>query len=487
MLRSIIVVNRPAQWPFSIPDVEVIAARDYLNDRSWAEHKRLRVFNLCRSYRYQSTGYYVSLLAEARGHRPLPRIGTLQDLRHQSLLKVVSAELDSLIQQLLRPLQGNEFTLSIYFARNLARRYEQLSRELYNLFPAPLLRAHFVRDEDHWTLRRLTPISANEIPDSHHAFVVEAGTRHFRRGPSRSTQRKPSRFHLAILCGEDDRTPPSDAAAIENFVAAARRHEISTEIIDREDYGRIGEFDGLFIRETTAVTNHTYRFARRAEAEGLAVIDDPDSIVRCTNKVYLAELMDRHDIPAPRTEIIHKGNTRAVLECLGLPCVLKAPDSSFSLGVIKVETAEEYHREVDRLLEESDLLIGQEYLRTDFDWRIGVLDRKPLYACKYFMARGHWQIYNHGAAADGEFSGGWETVAVEAAPARVVRTAVRAANLIGDGLYGVDLKYRAGRPAVIEVNDNPSIESEVEDGVLGPALYDRIMASFLRRMEAKRR
>ena len=29
---------------------------------------------------------------------------------------------------------------------------------------------------------------------------------------------------------------------------------------------------------------------------------------------------------------------------------------------------------------------AQEYLATDFDWRVGVLDRRPLFACKYFMA-----------------------------------------------------------------------------------------------------
>jgi glutathione synthase/RimK-type ligase-like ATP-grasp enzyme len=487
MPRSIIVVNKPARWPFSIPDVEVIAARDYLNNRDWADQKNLRVFNLCRSYSYQNTGYYVSLLAEARGHRPMPQVGTLQDLRHQSLLKVVSAELDSLIQDSLKRLQGDEFTLSIYFARNLARRYEKLSRALFNLFPSPLIRAHFLRVEDRWTLRRLTPISANEIPENHHAFVVDAGTRYFRRGPAKAAHRKPARYELAILCGTDDPTPPSDAEAIEHFVAAARRHEIGTEIIDRDDYGRLAEFDGLFIRETTSVVNHTYRFARRAEAEDMAVMDDPGSIVRCTNKVYLAELLDRHDIPTPRTEIIHTGNVKEVLAILGLPCVLKAPDSSFSLGVIKVNTAEGYQTEVERLLEESDLLIAQEYLRTDFDWRIGVLDKKALYACKYFMARGHWQIYNHAAAKGDGFSGGFETVPLADVPSRVLKTAVRAANLIGDGLYGVDLKYCAGRPAVIEVNDNPSIEGGVEDGELGPGLYDCIMASFLRRMEAKRR
>ena len=64
--------------------------------------------------------------------------------------------------------------------------------------------------------------------------------------------------------------------------------------------------------------------------------------------------------------------------------------------------------------------------------------------------------------------------------------ALKAARLIGDGLYGVDLKQAGDRVAVIEVNDNPSIDSEVEDLLLGDALYHEIIAEFLRRMEQKR-
>ena len=41
---------------------------------------------------------------------------------------------------------------------------------------------------------------------------------------------------------------------------------------------------------------------------------------------------------------------------------------------------------------------------TDYDWRIGVLDGEPLFACKYKMARGHWQIIKH--EADGKYTEG---------------------------------------------------------------------------------
>lgn len=99
------------------------------------------------------------------------------------------------------------------------------------------------------------------------------------------------------------------------------------------------------------------------------------------------------------------------------------------------------------------------------------------------MARGHWQIIKH----DGERGideGMADTLAVGEAPDHVVRTAVRAAGLIGNGLYGVDLKEVDGKVFVIEVNDNPSIDAGVEDEVLKSALYREILGVVLKRIEA---
>lgn len=257
---------------------------------------------------------------------------------------------------------------------------------------------------------------------------------------------------------------------------------IDAEIIGQDDFAQLAEFDALFIRETTAVMHYTYRFARRAEAEGLVVIDDPTSILRCTNKVYLAELLDRHDVPTPKTLIVNRDNISSVGSTLGFPCVLKQPDSAFSQGVVKIETPDQLQVVANCLLDESDLLIAQEFISTPFDWRIGILDRKPLYACKYFMARRHWQIINpqeNGSNREGKV----ETLPIELAPRQVVRTALRAANLIGDGLYGVDVKQCGRNVYVIEINDNPSIDAGYEDRVLKDELYDRIMASFLNRLD----
>lgn len=485
MPRILIVVNNPDRWPLKVPGVEVVAARTYLADPSFSTLRNCKVYNLFRSYSYQSLGYYVSLLAEARGHKPMPRISTIQDIKFQSLTRALSGDLDDLIQKSLHPIQSDEFTLSIYFSRNMAHRYDRLARQLFNLFPVPLLRAQFVRTDDGWEMKSINAISTNDIPENHREAVVELAKDYFTKGRPHPVRKSPPRYALAILADPDDATPPSDAKALEKFADAAEDASFSVDFIDKDDYGHVAQFDALFIRSTTAVNNYTYRFARRAEAEGLVVIDDPESIVKCTNKVFLAELLNRHRIATPRTEIVHRDNVKEVPGCLGLPLILKQPDSSFSLGVMKVETEEEYRKAVESLLEKSDLLIAQEFLRTEFDWRIGIIDRRPLYACRYFMARDHWQIYNNAKTGD-DHTGDAKTVPIEMAPKRVVQTALRAANLIGDGFYGVDLKEVKGRFPVIEVNDNPSIDSGVEDEMLREFLYERVMEVFLKRLEKKR-
>jgi glutathione synthase/RimK-type ligase-like ATP-grasp enzyme len=65
-------------------------------------------------------------------------------------------------------------------------------------------------------------------------------------------------------------------------------------------------------------------------------------------------------------------------------------------------------------------------------------------------------------------------------------TACRAAQLIGDGLYGVDIKQVGNRIMVIEVNDNPNVETGIEDAALGMELYRRVARSFRRRIEQAR-
>jgi len=169
---------------------------------------------------------------------------------------------------------------------------------------------------------------------------------------------------------------------------------------------------------------------------------------------------------------------------VGLPCILKQPDSSFSEGVVKVSERADLRRELLALLEDSELVIAQAYVISSFDWRIGVLNGQPLYACKYYLARGDWRIMHTDSKGQRRY-GATETFSMSEVPPEVIDVATRSARLIGNGLYGVDLKQINGRVMVIEVNDNPTIEAGGEDRVLDDELYLSIMRYFRDRLDAR--
>jgi glutathione synthase/RimK-type ligase-like ATP-grasp enzyme len=328
-------------------------------------------------------------------------------------------------------------------------------------------------------------VAPDRLPDELRARLGEIIGRFVRR---RHASPRPGNgiYDLAILRDPAEAEPPSNEAALRLLQRAAQAEGLDVEMITRDDYARMAEFDALFIRETTAVNHHTFRFSQRAAAEGLVVLDDPESILRCSNKVYLAELLGRHGIAGPRTLIVHRGNLARVEATMGFPCVLKQPDSAFSQGVVKVGSVEEFREQTARLLRRSDLIVAQGFMPTEFDWRVGVLARKPLFVCKYYMVTQHWQVMRHrddGPADEGRVV----AVPFEAVPSVVLDTAVKAANLMGDGIYGVDLKEIDGRPYVIEVNDNPNLYAGYEDQVLGESLYRAVMADFRRRLDLRRR
>jgi glutathione synthase/RimK-type ligase-like ATP-grasp enzyme len=484
----LVVVENPRRWPFHLEGVEVVSAKSYLVEPRFSELRRAAVYNLCRSYGYQTLGYYVSLLAAARGHRPLPSVGTLQSLGENVLIKIVSDELEELIQKGLSRLRSDEFRLSIYFGRNVAERYERLSRALFNEFPAPLLTARFSRTRNGgsppgpWRLVSVRPLGTSEIPDGHRDFVLEQARAYFVR-PSRVREPRAYRYEVAILWREDDENAPSDERAIRRFTRAFQKHGMDVDVVGPDDYARIAEYDALFIRETTLVEHHTYRFARRALREGLVVLDHPEAIIRSTNKVYQAELFERRGISCPRTVVVHEGNVDEVIPAVGLPCVLKRPDGSFSQGVAKVESETELRAQLPALFSQSELVVAQEWVPSSFDWRVGVLDRKPLWVCRYHMAPGHWQIID--TQGKRTRHGRVEPVALDEAPPGIVELALQAAWRFGDGLFGVDIKEVDGRTVVMEVNDNPNVDAGFEDALDKEKIYDAVACWFRERLDAR--
>jgi glutathione synthase/RimK-type ligase-like ATP-grasp enzyme len=479
------VIDNLKDWKSGFPDIPVISAKDYLSQQEYLTIKSARVINLSRSYRYLSVGYYCSLLAEARQHRILPSVRTITDLSSRAIYSLNADDLDESVHRTLHRQigapEGDRFELLIFFGQCRLPEFQSLARQLFDVFPCPLLRVEF-RLQQKWELASIRPVFIQTLKDDEESFFSESLLSYLGRRWRAPRAKQNTRYDLAILHDPNEALPPSNPQALQKFIRLGKKIGLNVELIDKKQCSRLAEYDALFLRETTNINHYTYRFAKKAESEGIIVIDDPDSIVRCTNKVYLAELLRTRKIPTPRSIVLQRETVNTIADSVGFPAVLKIPDGSFSRGVFKAENEAEALAIANDLLKESDLILAQEFLYTEFDWRIGILNHQPLFACQYFMSKSHWQIIKHDASGRA-VEGGYRAVPVDEAPQTAIDLDCAASSLIGDGFYGVDIKQRGDAFYVIEVNDNPNIETGVEDAILGDALYLIILNEFVRRLD----
>lgn len=475
-MKTVIVTDQSQNW-IEIPDATVLTARRYL--AAPENEGRAQVLNLCRTGRYQGRGYYVSLLAEARGQRPIPDVKTVEDLRSEPFVRTLEAEIQPLVEETLHHDQSERFQLEVFLGKHPT--HQALAEQLFAKVRAPLLRAIFTRAEGRWRLEGVQALGLADIPLQSRALLVEAVKAFVAESPAPKRQNaRKDRPRVAILWDPSEDPRPSNEESLQRFVKAAPLVGLEAELIGPDALERLPEFDALFNR--AGPEGLIYEFLRKAESLGMPVVDDPESVLKCGNKVFMQELLDRHRIATPRTLIVHRENVGEIVATLGLPCVLKLPDSGFGLDVLKIESEESLRKETERFFTKSELLIAQEWLPSDFDWRVGVYDRRPLFVAKYFMAPGHWKIIKEGEGGQAAVEGKTEAMTIGEAPEQVISTALRAANLVGRSLYGADLKQVGNRIYVIEVNVNPNIDAGNEDQVLGEALYREILGVFARRI-----
>jgi len=479
----VILASNLASFDHAATQHKVLQSKDYLSRPELFRGMRPNIINLSRTYAYQSRGYYASLLAAARGQRVIPSVETIIDLSARKLYENALPELEDALNKALRG-HADEYPtrLHIFFGMMPDHRLERFARLIFDWFRAPILEVSIKHGE--WlTISRIGLGSHGKLNDDEKETFFACMARYTGRQWRDPKAKTPARYSFATLVDPQEELPPSSISTLKHWARVAARLGVEVEPITRKDLSRLANYDALFIRETTSISNHTYRFARRAQQEGMPVIDDPVSMIRCTNKVYLDELMDKNGIPVPATIMVAgEDDFQKAADLLGFPMVLKIPDSSFSRGVSKVGDFAELKALATEWLEETDLLIAQKFMPTAFDWRVGVLGGKPLFAVQYLMAKQHWQIIKHDTGGK-PLEGGFRAFELADAPPLVLDTGLRAARCIGDGFYGVDLKETDDGVFVIEVNDNPNLEHGVEDHAEKDEVWTRLTNWFIERLD----
>lgn len=487
MTKHIIVSDKLLDFMAADPDMLIMSATDFIANQAPLDLRKnpdIKVINLCSNFEYLSKGYYCSLLAEARGMRCVPSVANIVTLNWKRHYQAHLPEINTLLEKHYKEPaeEPSARTYSIFFGRSSTEPLDPLARRLFDLFRFPLMNVEIKLDaKGKWVVNDVEPLALADLSKQKLETFVSALTK-FTGSAWRQKGAKKPRYWIGMLHDPDEIKPPSNKKSLQNFIKTGKDMNVTVELMTKHDFSSLLEYDAFFIRETTAINHHTYRFAHKAEMEGIPCIDDATSIIRCCNKVFQYEMLESKKVPLPKTFIIDKKNQKTLEQDLNFPVVVKIPDGSFSRGVMKADTPEEFRLATAELLKKSEIVLAQEFITSDFDWRIGILGGTPLYACKYYMVEGHWQIYNH--TAKGIKEGRSETLPIEQVPEAVTQVALKAANMMGSGLYGVDLKQFKDRVVVMEVNDNPSIDHGIEDAVLGDDLYKAVLNHLIQQIGA---
>jgi glutathione synthase/RimK-type ligase-like ATP-grasp enzyme len=240
--------------------------------------------------------------------------------------------------------------------------------------------------------------------------------------------------------------------------------------------------DALFIRSRTDPLNIAFIASKMAEMHDIPVIDDSRSIQICSDKINMYLHLIKAKVSVPRTELIKRTDFSEegigqLLESMNGSMVLKEPSTTYGNRVKKVTSVGDAHHIAGSYLKMSDWIVAQEYIESEEDWKVGVLNGEFLYACRYILPTESQKIV---ASEEGEIPDyASESVPQHLVPRETIDLAIDAARAIGNGLYSVDIKQRGGRQFVIEVNDNPSLESGEDEYY--PQIYNKIISNLMER------
>jgi hypothetical protein len=132
----VVLVDQLRDFPNAETPHKVITTSEYLaRPKLFAPTGRPKIVNLSRSYNYQSKGYYASLLAEARGHRILPTVETLLELREAKLYEQALPDLQESLNAAVRKTRAPTtapFEMLFCFGFTRDPRFEAFGRLLFD-------------------------------------------------------------------------------------------------------------------------------------------------------------------------------------------------------------------------------------------------------------------------------------------------------------------------------------------------------------------
>lgn len=211
-------------------------------------------------------------------------------------------------------------------------------------------------------------------------------------------------------------------------------------------------YDAVIPRIGASVTFYGTAVVRQFEMMGVFSINESVAITRSRDKLRSLQLMSRKGLGLPKTGFAHSpDDVQDLIKMVGgTPLVIKLLEGTQGIGVVLAETKKAAESVIEAFMGLKANILVQEFIKEagGADIRCLVVGDKVVAAMKRQGAEGEFRSNLHrGGSAE----------LVKITPAERA-TAVKAANIMGLNMAGVDLLRAERGPLVMEVNSSPGLE-----------------------------
>ena len=212
------------------------------------------------------------------------------------------------------------------------------------------------------------------------------------------------------------------------------------------------EFDAVIPRIGASITSYGCAVLRQFEVGHVYSINESIAITRSRDKLRAHQLLARKRIGQPVTSYAHsvKATDNLIESVGGAPLIVKLTESTHGNGVLLAETKKAAEALINAFRGIGDDFLVQEFIKEagGSDIRCFVVGTKVIAAMQRKAVKGEYRSNLH--------RGGTAEV-IKLTPEER-RLAVKAAQVMGLDLAGVDILRSAHGPLVIEVNSSPGLE-----------------------------
>lgn len=214
----------------------------------------------------------------------------------------------------------------------------------------------------------------------------------------------------------------------------------------------LSTYDAVLPRIGASITYFGTAVVRQFEQMGVYCLNSSNGISNSRDKLRSLQVLSRHDIGIPPTTFVRDRNDvlPAIVRVGGAPVIIKLLEGTQGVGVILAETMKVAEAIIETLHSAKQNVLIQGFVSESRgkDIRAFVVGDRVVAAMRRVAQSGEFRSNVHR---------GGKTEPVELTP-EFEETAVRAAQIMGLKIAGVDMLESNDGPKVMEVNSSPGLQ-----------------------------